>query len=40
MTRQRTIVGLLGLAALVGAARARLAFGVVPDRLILIFDGS
>ena len=30
----------LGLAALWGATRARLAFGAVPDRLTLIFDGS
>ena len=40
MTRQRTIIGLLGLAALWGAARARLTFGAVPDRLTLVFDGS
>lgn len=30
----------LGLAALWGATRARLAFGAVPPRLTLIFDGS
>jgi hypothetical protein len=40
MTRQRIVVGLLGLAALWGAACARLTFGAVPARLTLIFDGS
>lgn len=30
----------LGLAILWGATRARLAFGAVPPRLTLIFDGS
>ena len=41
MTARRTALGLLGLGALGwGVARARLTFGAVPPRLILIFDGS
>jgi predicted DCC family thiol-disulfide oxidoreductase YuxK len=41
MTPRRTILGLLGVGlATAGVIRARLTFGLLPERLTLIFDGS
>ncbi len=41
MIRQRTTLGLLGFGLVtLGLLRARLTFGLLPERLTLIFDGS
>ena len=41
MTPRRMILGLLSVGlAIAGVLRARLTFGLVPERLTLIFDGS
>ncbi len=41
MTLRRTILGMLGVGlATAGVLRARLTFGLLPERLTLIFDGS
>lgn len=41
MTRRGTVLSLLGLGLVTwGALRARLTFGLLPERLTLIFDGS
>lgn len=41
MTQRRMALGVVGLGLLIaGGLRARLTFGLLPERLTLIFDGS